>query len=228
MPKNIVITGVSRGLGRAMALEFARRGHRIFGGARDTAAIQSLSDQPGGEHYFSGLDVSDENSVKLFAEQTHSRIKAPDLLINAAALINEPAPLWEVPSDEFSQLMEVNLTGVHRLISAFVPSMIAAGSGVIVNFSSGWGRSTSPDVAPYCATKWGIEGLTQALAQDLPPGLAAVAFNPGIIDTAMLQKCFGGEASHYPGPEEWARSAVPFLEALDSGNNGQSLTCPGM
>ncbi len=228
MPKNIVITGVSRGLGRAMALEFAGRGHRIFGGSRDTAAIESLSSQLGGEHFFSALDVADEKSVGRFSEQTLSRIEAPDLLINAAALINEPAPLWEVPADEFSELMEVNLTGVHRLIAAFAPSMIAAGSGVIVNFSSGWGRSTSPDVAPYCATKWGIEGLTLALAQDLPPGLAAVAFNPGIIDTAMLQKCFGDEAGHYPGPEQWATAAVPFLESLDSDNNGQSLTCPGM
>ncbi|MDF1741983.1 MAG: SDR family NAD(P)-dependent oxidoreductase [Verrucomicrobiales bacterium] len=228
MPKNIVITGVSRGLGRAMALEFARRGHRVFGGARDTAAIKSLTNQTGGEHFFSGLDVADENSVKLFAEETLSQIKAPDLLINAAASINEPAPLWEVPADEFSQLMEVNLTGVHRIIAAFTPSMISAGSGVIVNFSSGWGRSTAPDVAPYCATKWGIEGLTQALAHDLPPGLAAVAFNPGIIDTAMLQKCFGEEASHYPGPGEWAKIAVPFLDSLDAGHNGQSLTCPGM
>ncbi|MEC5127474.1 SDR family NAD(P)-dependent oxidoreductase [Verrucomicrobiales bacterium BCK34] len=228
MPKNIVITGVSRGLGRAMALEFAGRGHRIFGGARDTAAIKSLSDQLGGDHFFSGLDVADESSVKFFAEETLSRIKSPDLLINAAALINEPAPLWEVSTDEFSQLMEVNLSGVHRLIAAFTPSMISAGRGVIVNFSSGWGRSTSPEVAPYCATKWGIEGLTQALAQDLPPGLATVAFNPGIIDTAMLKKCFGEEASHSPGPEQWADLAVPFLEALDSSDNGQSLTCPGM
>ncbi|MDB4358765.1 SDR family NAD(P)-dependent oxidoreductase [Verrucomicrobiales bacterium] len=228
MPQNIVITGVSRGLGKAMALEFASRGHRIFGGARDTDAISSLSAQLGGDHYFSELDVADESSVQHFSEQTRSRIKAPDVLINAAALINEPAPLWEVPTDEFSQLMNINLTGVHRLISAFTPSMIAAGSGVIINFSSGWGRSTSSDVAPYCATKWGIEGLTQALAQDLPTGLAAVAFNPGVIDTAMLQKCFGEEARHYPEPDEWAKVAVPFLESLDASNNGQALTRPGM
>lgn len=227
MPKNIVITGVSRGLGQAMALGFAARGHRVFGGARDADAIKSLSAQLSGEHFFSELDVTDEASVTRFAEQIGSRIGAPDLLINSAALMNEPAPLWQVPTKEFSELMEVNLTGVHRIISAFTPSMISAKSGVIVNFSSGWGRSSSRGVAPYCATKWGIEGLTQALAQDLPPDLAAVAFNPGVINTEMLQKCFGGESSHYPGPQEWAEAALPFLESLDSSHNGQALTCPG-
>jgi len=63
-----------------------------------------------------------------------------------------------------------------------VPAMVRRGQGVIVNFSSGWGRSTDAGVAPYCATKWAIEGLTQALAQELPPGMAAVPLNPGIIN----------------------------------------------
>ena len=76
----------------------------------------------------------------------------------------------------------------------------SASSGVIVNFSSGWGRSTDAEVAPYCATKWAIEGLTQAFAQELPSGMAAVALNPGIINTDMLQSCFGGSASGYPSP----------------------------
>ena len=97
---------------------------------------------------------------------------------------------------------------------------------MIVNFSSGWGRSTSPEVAPYCASKWAIEGLSQALAQELPPGLAAVALNPGIINTDMLQRCFGPGASAYPTADEWAKKAVPFLANLGASDNGRSLTAP--
>jgi NAD(P)-dependent dehydrogenase (short-subunit alcohol dehydrogenase family) len=68
---------------------------------------------------------------------------------------------------------------------------------VIVNLSSGWGRSVSPEVAPYCATKWAIEGLTQAFAKELPEGLAAVALNPGVIDTDMLRLAFGDDSERY-------------------------------
>ena len=109
------------------------------------------------------------------------------------------------------------------MIRHFAPAMITRGSGVIVNFSSGWGRSTSPEVAPYCATKFAIEGMTSALAQELPSGMAAVALNPGIIDTDMLRSSFGGAAASYPTPEQWAESAVPFIAKLGRNDNGASL-----
>jgi NAD(P)-dependent dehydrogenase (short-subunit alcohol dehydrogenase family) len=102
--------------------------------------------------------------------------------------------------------------------------MIGQNRGAIVNFSSGWGRSTDAEVAPYCATKWAIEGLTQALAQELPPGLAAVPLNPGIINTSMLQSCFAGGASNYPTAEEWAKNAVPFLLKINAADSGKPLS----
>jgi len=148
------------------------------------------------------------------------------LVVNGAALINRNAPLWEIPGDEFSDLIDVNVKGTTHVIRHFLPAMISRGSGVIVNFSSGWGRSTSPEVAPYCASKWAIEGLTQALAQELPDGLAAVAFNPGIIDTDMLRSCFGESASAYSNANEWAKSAAPFLAKLDASVNGKPITAP--
>jgi NAD(P)-dependent dehydrogenase (short-subunit alcohol dehydrogenase family) len=104
--------------------------------------------------------------------------------------------------------------------------MVARKQGIIVNFSSGWGRSTAAEVAPYCATKWAIEGLTQALAQELPDGMAAVPLNPGIINTEMLQSCFGHSASRFPTPERWAEVAVPFLLQITSQNNGEPLSVP--
>jgi NAD(P)-dependent dehydrogenase (short-subunit alcohol dehydrogenase family) len=106
--------------------------------------------------------------------------------------------------------------------------MIKKRHGVIVNFSSGWGRSVDAEVAPYCASKWAIEGLTLALAQELPAGVAAVSLNPGIINTDMLQTAFGKSASGYISPEDWALQAVPFLLALRASDNGKQLELPGV
>ena len=145
-------------------------------------------------------------------------------MLNNAGVINRNAPLSKIGSEEFSRVIDVNIKGVANVIRHFVPALIQRGSGVVVNFSSGWGRSTDAEVAPYCATKWAIEGLTQALAQELPPNLAAIALNPGIINTDMLQSCFGDSASAYPSAEQWARKAVPFLLELGPRHNGQSLT----
>jgi NAD(P)-dependent dehydrogenase (short-subunit alcohol dehydrogenase family) len=107
------------------------------------------------------------------------------------------------------------------VIRHFLPAMLEQGRGEVVNFSSGWGRSTAPEVAPYCATKWGIEGLTQALAAELPRGLAAVPVNPGIIHTDMLESCFGPDAASFPEPADWARRAAPFLLSLGPKDNGR-------
>ncbi|MCA9052725.1 MAG: oxidoreductase, partial [Planctomycetaceae bacterium] len=75
--------------------------------------------------------------------------------------------------------------------------------------------------------KWGVEGLTQALAQELPDGMVAVTLNPGIIDTDMLRTCFGSGASQYVDPDSWSRRAVPFLMQVSASDNGRSLTAPG-
>ena len=162
--------------------------------------------------------------MEAFCAAALREVGAPDLLLNNAAVINDPAPLWEVSAEEFGQVVDVNIKGVANVLRHAVPIMIERGEGVVVNFSSGWGRSTSPEVAPYCATKWAIEGLTEALSSELPGGLAAVALNPGVIDTDMLRSVWGEGAAAYATPEEWANQAVPFLEGLTSRNNGGSLS----
>jgi len=222
--KIVVITGVTRGLGRAMAEEFARIGHTVIGCGRTEKAVAELRSSLPKEHDFTALDVADDPAVKAWVEKVVGRFGAPDLLLNNAALINRNARLWEVPAEDFSRVIDVNIKGVTNVIRHFAPAMVARQSGVIVNFSSGWGRSTDAEVAPYCATKWAIEGLTQALAQELPEGMAAVPLNPGIIDTDMLRSCFGGSASSYPGPAEWAKRAVPFMLKIGPKDNGRQLT----
>lgn len=224
--KTIVITGVTRGLGRAMAETFIALGHTVVGCGRSEKQIAGLKKTFGKPHAFSALDVASDAAVKAWAEVVLASHGAPDLLLNNAALINRNAPLWNVSAAEFDAVIDVNIKGVANVIRHFVPAMIARKSGVIVNFSSGWGRSTSPEVAPYCATKYAIEGLTLALAQELPSGMAAIPLNPGIINTEMLQSCFGGSAESYPEPAAWAERAAPFLLKLGPKDNGRSLSAP--
>jgi NAD(P)-dependent dehydrogenase (short-subunit alcohol dehydrogenase family) len=229
MPANkrtILITGVSRGLGRALTEEFIRLGHTVIGCGRSEKEIAQLQKQFSAPNDFAVVDVSADERVAAWAKRVLQTHATPDLLLNNAALINRNAPLWKVPAQEFSRVIDVNIKGVANVIRHFVPAMIKQGRGVIVNFSSGWGRSTDAEVAPYCATKWAMEGLTQALAQELPPGMAAVPLNPGIIDTDMLRSCFAGGASNYLTPAEWAKTATPFLLKINSTDNGKQLTVP--
>jgi NAD(P)-dependent dehydrogenase (short-subunit alcohol dehydrogenase family) len=221
--KVVCITGCTRGLGRAMAEGFSNRGWEVAGCGRDRKALEGLAAVCGAGNWFSVADLANEESVAAFCEGVLGEIRAPDLLINNAGVINRNAPLWEVPAAEFSQVVDVNVKGVAAMIRGLVPAMIERGGGVIVNFCSGWGRATSADVAPYCATKWAIEGMTQALAQELPVGMAAVALNPGVIDTGMLRSVWDEGAASYEGPEAWAERAVPFLEGLGAEDNGMAM-----
>lgn len=224
---HIVITGVTRGLGRALAEWYIAQGHKVSGCGRSGMEIFELRSAHPEPQDFDAVDVTEVVKVGMWAERILGSGGTPDFLINNAALMHKPAPLWQVPAPEFGKLIDVNIKGVANVIRAFVPAMVEAKRGVIVNLSSGWGRSTSPEVAPYCASKWAIEGLTKALAQELPEGMAAVPLNPGVINTDMLQKCFGAEAGNYPQAQEWAQRAAPFILTLGSKDNGQSLSVPG-
>ncbi len=219
----IWITGCSSGLGRALVRCFVRAGHVVVGCARREDRIAELNAEFPGEHVFRVCDVSSDDQVKAFCKGAFAVAGAPDLVINNAAIINPPAPLWEISANDFDQLMAVNVCGTANVIRHVVPVMK---EGVIVNLSSGWGRSTSPEVAPYCASKWAIEGLTQALAQELPDGLAAVALNPGVIDTDMLRRTWGEGAAHYGNAEDWAETAAPFILSLGPEDNGRALSAP--
>ena len=221
--KRIVLTGVSRGLGLAMAEGFIAAGHTVWGCARSEASIAKLAKHWPRPHHFTALDVADDTQVAGWAAEALKALGGVDLLINNAALMNRPAPLWEITAQEFSDLIDVNIKGVANCLRHFVPAMVAQGSGVIVNFSSGWGRSTSPEVAPYCASKWAIEGLSRAMAEELPEGMAAVALNPGVIDTDMLRTAWGEGAGSYPDAQAWAQRAVPFILQIAAKDNGKPL-----
>ena len=222
----VVVTGATRGCGRSMVDRFIEAGHTVIGCGRSPERIAELAGRHPAPHDFSVADVRRDESVRDWAARILRQFGPPDLLVNNAAVINETRPLWEVPAAEFDDLFNVNVSGIANVVRHFVPAMVARRSGVIVNFSSGWGRSTAPEVAPYCATKWAVEGLTLALAQELPAGMAAVPLNPGIINTEMLRSCFGAQAAAYPDPDTWSRRAVPFLLQLSAADNGVQHSVP--
>jgi len=225
--KTVLITGVTRGLGRAMARGFAARGHRVDGCGRSEEDLRTLADDLGDGHHFRAVDVSSVDEVEGWAREVLDAGRVPDFLVNNAAVITRRAPLWEISAEEFDRIVDVNVKGTVHVLRAFLPAMIDRGRGVVVNFSSGWGRTTDAGVAPYCATKFAVEGLTGALAQELPDGLVAVPLSPGIIHTEMLDVAFGDQASSFPTPEAWAETAVPYILGLGAGDNGVPRRIPG-
>jgi len=232
-PLRVVITGVSRGLGKALTLGIAARGHDVFGCARNAEALATLSEEVAERAKESGhdgqkielrpADVS-TGAVAEWAADVVSAYGAPDLLIANAGAIHRPAPLWELEVDAIERVVSTNVTGTLRTIRAFLPSMVREGRGVVALVSSGWGRSVAPEVATYCASKWAIEGLARALAQELPAGMASVAVNPGIIDTEMLREVWGDGAGSFPDAAAWSERAVSFFLGLSGSDNGQALT----
>ena len=192
--KVIVITGITAGIGCALVEWFLKHGHTVIGCGRSVSKITEMMKKfQSKKCSLDVVDVSEPEEVKNWAQTVCKLYGAPDLLLNNAAIANKPNNLWEVPLEEFDEVIDINLKGVNYVIHYFLPYMLKAMQGIIVNFSSGWGRSTASNTAPYCATKWGVEGLSMALAQELPEPLACIPMNPGIIYTEMLENFFWGE-----------------------------------
>jgi NAD(P)-dependent dehydrogenase (short-subunit alcohol dehydrogenase family) len=148
--------------------------------------------------------------------------------VNSAGIINKNNKMWEIPSEEFDLVMDTNLKGTANVLRHFIPLMVTKnkneGRGIIVNMPSGWGRSGAALVAPYCASKWAIEGLTKSVAEELPKGMAVVALNPGVINTDMLASCYGVSSSLYQSPKSWASEAATKILNLTPADNGASLS----
>ena len=166
--KTIVLTGASRGLGRALARELVRLGHLVEACSRSGRDSSELG------FALQEVDVSDAAQVTRWARALIDRGRVPDILICNAAAIHEPAPIWRVSGSDFHNVIATNVLGTGYTLQAFLPSMVGRGTGLIIVVSSGWGRSAAADMAPYCASKWALEGLALSLAHELPLGMAAV------------------------------------------------------
>ena len=220
----IVITGATAGLGQSMCEYFIKESHKVIGCGRSKAKIDKLNEKYAEERAkFYAVDVSKDGEVEVWSKEVLKEYGPPDFLINNAGVVNENQTLWNISSQEFDKVIDVNIKGPVNCIRHFVPSMVKAERGVIVNFSSTWGKSVSPEVAPYCCSKWGIEGLSKAMALELPAPLVCVPLNPGVINTDMLQTIFGESAQRSMSPEQWIRRAGPLILSIDRSMNGRSL-----
>ncbi|XWS11552.1 hypothetical protein CRYUN_Cryun37aG0008100 [Craigia yunnanensis] len=220
--KTVLITGVSRGLGRALAIELSKRGHTVIGCSRAQDKLNSLQSELSSpdRYLLLNVDVSSNNSVEELARVVMEKKVVPDII----GTINKNNRIWEVPVEEFDAVVDTNVKGVANMMRHFIPLMIPKSQGIIVNMSSGWGRSGAALVAPYCASKWAVEGLSRAVAKEMPDGFAVVALSPGVINTEMLQSCFGNSASGYQTPEAWSSKAATMILNLTAADNGASLT----
>src|SRR4051812_15227670 len=120
MSKVIVLTGATRGLGRALVPPFVAEGHSVAGCGRSARHVQELQREFPAPHLFTAVDVTDPVAVQKWAADVLAKVGPPDLLINNAALMNAPAPLWAVDAAEFDTLIDANVRGVFHVIKAFV------------------------------------------------------------------------------------------------------------
>jgi NAD(P)-dependent dehydrogenase (short-subunit alcohol dehydrogenase family) len=187
--KSVVITGASTGIGEACALRLAGLGFRVFAGVRREADGLALQQKSPDRLTPLLLDVTDPAHIAAAVERVGAAMGASGLagLVNNAG-VAVGGPLEFVPLDELHWQFEVNVIGPVAVSQAFLP-LLRQGRGCIVNMSSIGGRSATPFFGPYCASKFALEALTDALRLELQPwGLEVVLIEPGEIATPIWQK----------------------------------------
>src|SRR5262245_24187933 len=198
---NIVITGTSRGIGLATALELARSGHQVVATMRNPTGSPELREQAAKENLpvrIEATDVDSDESVK----QAFGRILAQgpvNVLVNNAG-IERTGSIEETPLSAFRTCMETNYFGALRCIQAVIRPMRERGSGTIINVTSVAGKISASPFGPYSASKFALEALSEALAQELRAyGVRVAIVEPGIIDTRMGRNIEGmGPSNVYP------------------------------
>jgi NAD(P)-dependent dehydrogenase (short-subunit alcohol dehydrogenase family) len=194
-PQVAIVTGASRGIGRATAIALARRGVAVALAARNPVALVAVENQihaEGGRAFTLVTDVSDESRVGEMVEETARRLGPIDLLVNNAGVVERSAIL-ETELSAWRRVLDVNLTSAFLCTRAVLRPMIEQGRGRIVNVSSISGTLGTPELAAYCASKWGLIGFTKAAAEELKPrGVQVFSVCPGSVNTEMLPKGLPG------------------------------------
>jgi NAD(P)-dependent dehydrogenase (short-subunit alcohol dehydrogenase family) len=229
--KVALITGASRGLGRAVAMAFAREGARLVlcsRSERDLDAVAQDVQEVGSEAAAFGTDVARPDHVERLTRGAEDRFGGIDVVVNNASLLGSRTCLEETPPEEFRQVLEVNLFGAFLVARAAVPLLKARGNGSIINVSSGVGNDARPYWGAYCASKFGLEALTGILAGELEgTGVRVNTVDPGRMRTSM-------RAAAYPDedpatlPEPIAITPVFLYLASDRsrGVTGQRFRAP--
>jgi len=181
----VVITGASTGIGRASALRLDGRGFDVVAGVRRPEDAESLQAEASGRLRTVTLDITDGAAIDALADTLGDQALA-GLVNNAGIAVG--GPLEFVSVEDFRRQLEVNLVGMFAVTKALLPRL-RAGGGRIVNIGSVGGRSASPFLGPYSASKYGVEALTDTLRQELRPwGMQVAVVEPGAIATPMWDK----------------------------------------
>lgn len=186
---NILITGASRGIGRAVAIEFAKNKHNIIICAKsDLESLKNtkrLVENEGVSCYIGLCDVTNEDSVEEFISDSAKAIGKTDILINNAG-ISYIGLLQDMSLEDWNKVLNTNLTSAFLMSKYVIPEMLKKQSGHIINISSVWGNIGASMEVAYSASKGGINSFTKALAKELAPSNISVnAISPGFIDTDM-------------------------------------------
>jgi 3-oxoacyl-[acyl-carrier protein] reductase len=184
-----VVTGAGRGIGAAIARRLTSMGATAVLCGRTRGALETTAkiiSQSGGQCAVAECDVTDIRSVEALAAQVTRDFGRLDILINNAGVRGFGGPLHQMPPDSWDQVLNTNLRGVYYCIRAFAPTMIAARNGHIINISSLAGKNALPNGAAYAASKWGLNGLSYSVAEELRAyNIRVSVVCPGSVDTEL-------------------------------------------
>jgi 3-oxoacyl-[acyl-carrier protein] reductase len=194
-----VVTGAGRGAGEAIALRLAAMGAHVVLVARSAGQLDRVRDRiigPGGSATAFPSDLMNASAVAELGAVIAEKHKRCDILVNNAAIGMEGKPLHEIRPEEWDLIFDTNLRGPYLMIRALAPLMIAARSGHIINISSLAGRNPLPKGAAYAASKWGLNGLTYSVAEELRQfDIRVSVIAPGSINTDFSDHSGRGAAS---------------------------------
>ena len=199
-----VVTGANSGIGRAIAVHLAKQGHDVYGTVRDVGRakkLQMMAEAAGVEVHLVALDVADDESVTRGLQEVLDEAGRVDVLVNNAG-VGGNATVEDCSPAAMLAVMNVNLCGALRCIRHLAPQMRERGSGTIVNITSATGKFVSVAQAPYVASKWAFEGMSEELAFELAPfGIRVVIIEPGVTKSAIFAKNIdvpGGSDAYEP------------------------------
>jgi 3-oxoacyl-[acyl-carrier protein] reductase len=182
--KNVLITGASRGIGRACVYEFAKEGYRVFlNYNKSKEDAEKISRETGA--VIIKADISKEDEVKKMADFIHSSYGKIDILVNNAGIAQQKL-FTNITEDDWDRMFDVNIKGMFLVTKAFADDMINKKKGKIINISSMWGITGGSCEVHYSASKAAVIGFTKALAKEIgPSGITVNCIAPGVIETDM-------------------------------------------
>lgn len=227
-----IITGASRGLGRSIAVRFAREGAKIAICSRAPIGIEEVAREirracPGAEVLAVKADVSQERDVDRLVSMTLKQFGKLDVLINNAAVLTPRGPIQTLRVTDWDLTMAANLRGPYLCTRGVLPHFLAQKRGAIINVSSGAGKRPAPGWGPYAVSKAGIESLTASVAEEVRgAGIRVNAVNPGGTRTAMRAAAYPQEdPMRLPAPDELTGVFV-YLASGASQDTEQSIDAP--